>query len=333
MLRFGIKLAIGVVGLIILQRLGLIDLQVLLGAVHQPGRLAVAFLFLLATVPLAALRWSILLHALKFRATFGWSLQVTFVSLFFHTFLPGAYGGDLVRLAIAYRAAGSGINRLAFSILVDRISGLVALLVLGLAVLPVIPMVYAGRFGWIVAAVLAGGLAAVSIALLAGDKLVRLLSQLPKPVGPKLALVFDELLGALKAYASKPAAVGYSVVLSLVQYVFVLGALMVLGDAMGFEGLSAAGYVIAGTWSLVANALPITPGGLGIGEATFGKIAMELATPPASLGFASIFLAMRVLSIAISVVGVLPFSLRRQEILKDLATIRTAPAEQEAKAK
>jgi glycosyltransferase 2 family protein len=315
---YAIKLVIGIAGLIVLERIGFIDLNTLIGAAQRPLLLAVAFLCLLATVPLAAWRWSILLNGLNFK------LKTTFISMFAHTFLPGAYGGDFVRLAVAYRATGSGLNRLAFSIFLDRLTGLAALLVLGLAVLPVLPVDYADRFTWVLGVALAVGFSAVSIALLAGDRLERLLRRLPKPVGPMAAHVVSELVGALRAYASRPAVVGRALILSLVQYVFVLGSLVVLGDAMRLEGLSLAGYVVAGVWSLVANALPITPGGLGVGEAVFAKIATELATSSLSQSFGSVFLAMRVLSIVISVIGILPFSLNRGVILEDIGSLRAA---------
>lgn len=319
---YAIKLVIGIAGLVILERFGLIDLNVLVKAVDRPELLGIAFLFLLVTVPLAAWRWSMLLNGLNFNSTFRWSLKTTFISMFFHTFLPGAYGGDFVRLAIAYRATGSGLNRLAFSILLDRLTGLAALLVLGLMVLPVLPVEYADRFTWIVGIAVAGGIAAVSLGLLAGERLERLLRRLPKPVGPMTAHIVSELVGALRAYASRPAVVGRALLLSLVQYVFVLGSLVVLGDAMRIEGLSLAGYVVAGAWSLVANALPITPGGLGVGEAVFAKIATELAAFSLSQSFGSVFLAMRVLSIVISVIGILPFSLNRGAILEDITSLR-----------
>ena len=73
MRSFLIKLFIGIVGLIILWKFGSIDLAVLSGAADRPDLLVIAFLCLLATVPLAAFRWWMLLRGLQFRPSFTWA--------------------------------------------------------------------------------------------------------------------------------------------------------------------------------------------------------------------------------------------------------------------
>jgi glycosyltransferase 2 family protein len=293
-------------------------------AAHQPHLLALAFLCLLVTIPLAALRWWTLLKGLHVVASFRWTLNVTSISLFFHTFLPGAYGGDLVRLGMARRATGASINRLAFSVLVDRLSGLAALLLLGIIMVPSLPDAYASRLELVGAVALGAGIAGLALTLASGEWLADMISRLPAPVGPRLAHVVRELVVALRAYVARPAMLGGAFALSLVQYALVLAALMVLGRAMGIEGLTPSAYVVAGIWSLVANALPITPGGLGVGEATFAHVAQRFASPSA-LGeaFGTVFLAMRVLSVVIGVVGVLPFLFYRKDVQQGIASTAT----------
>ena len=101
---------------------------------------------MVATVPISAFRWWVLLRGLAFRLSLTWSISTSFVSIFFSTFLPGAYGGDLVRLAIAVRAAGKGtLNRLTFSVIADRLAGLMALLILAVALVPLLPADLAER--------------------------------------------------------------------------------------------------------------------------------------------------------------------------------------------
>ena len=264
---FLVKLVIGVVGLIILWKFGSIDFAVLARAADHPGLLAIAFLCLLATVPIAAFRWWLLLRGLRFEAGFSWTLSTTFISLFFHTFLPGAHGGDLVRVAMAYRATGEGLNRLTFSVITDRLTGLIALLLLGLGTLPVLPGNYANRLAWIAAIAIGVLAAAIVIAVSTGDLFASMFAKLPDPVGPVLAHIVRELVGALRAYLAQPLLLAVAIVISVAQYTLVLAALGVLGRAMRFEGLSWSAYVIAGAWSLVANSLPVTPGGIGVGEA------------------------------------------------------------------
>ena len=324
---FLIKLAIGVAGLVILVKYGSIDLGVLMKAADRPGLLALAFLCMLATVPIAAWRWWLLLRGLQFTLTLPWSVNVTFISLFFHTFLPGAHGGDLVRLGLAYRSAGGGLSRLTFSVLVDRLAGLLSLLILGLIMVPALPPAYASRIEWVAAIALAAGVVGLVVALKSGDWLARLLRRLPAPVGPALANVVSELVAALRAYWTQPGRLTAALAISLAQYLLVLLALFLLGHAMGFTDLSRAGYVIAGVWSTVANSLPITPGGIGVGEAAFAHVALALTSQPSgSISYGTVFLAMRVLTVIIGIGGVLPWLLNRVDLRHGVAAIKNEPA-------
>lgn len=324
MLSFWGKLLVGIAGLFLLFRYGAIDLNVLMQAATRPDLLAVAFVCLLVTVPLAAVRWWMLLRGLAFELGFRWSVNTTLVSLFFHTFLPGAYGGDIVRIAIAYRLVGSGLNRLTFSVLIDRLTGLIALLMLSFAVVPILPKAYAEWVGGVAIAALVVGAIGLTILITAGQKVASLLARLPGAVGRTLSLICREVLAALYAYLSRPALLLAAVLISVVQYAFVIAALFVLGTAMKIEGLSISGYIVAGTWSLVANAVPLTPGGLGVGEAAFGQLASLLAGGGES--YSTAFLAMRVLSIGIGVIGVLPWLLSRTDLKSAVAALRRSDA-------
>ncbi len=314
---------IGIAGVLILVYFGSIDLDVLSRATRRPELLALAFLGLLLTVPIAACRWWMLLHGLQLPATLRWTLGTTFISLFFNTFLPGAYGGDVVRLALAYRVYGK-LNRLTISVIVDRLSGLAALLLLGLAMLPALPMGYASRLGWIAAALVAAGLLALYVALRSGDWLIRQLGRLPAPAGPILQHVVREVLAALQAYTARPGLLLATLVLSLGQFVLVLLALIALGWAMGFVGLDWPGYMLAGVWSLVANALPITPGGIGVGEAAFAHAASALSHSTATgAAFGTVFLALRLVSIAVGMIGIVPWLMHRGELRDGISTIKS----------
>lgn len=323
MRSFLIKLGIGVVGLLVLLHFGSIDLAVLGKAFHRPDFLLLAFLCLLATIPIAAFRWWMLLRGLQFRVAFTWAHSITFISVFFHTFLPGAQGGDLVRVAMAYRAAGGEFSRVMFSVIVDRLTGLAALLLLGLSTLSQLPSAYSERLIWIAIITVAAGALAVFLGLRFSTTVIGLVGWLPAPVGPAAATIIGEFFVALRAYAARPSLIVTAILISIVQYVLVLAALMMLGSAMEFSGLSFAGYVIAGTWSLVANALPITPGGIGVGEAAFGQMAAALASHGESAGFGTIFLAMRMVTIVLGMIGVVPWLMHRNDVNAGLALVRS----------
>ena len=324
---FLIKLAIGVAGLVLLVKYGSIDLGVLAKAADRPGLLALAFLCILATVPMAAWRWWLLLRGLHFTLTLPWSINATFISLFFHTFLPGAHGGDLVRLALAYRSVGGGLSQLTFSVLVDRLAGLVSLLLLSLLMLPALPSSYANQLEWVAAIFFVAGFVGLVVAVKSGDWLAGLLARLPRPVGPVLARIVKELLTALRAYWTQPGRLSAALAVSVAQYLLILLALFLLGHAMGFTELSWTGYGIAGVWSTIANALPITPGGIGVGEAAFAQVATILTQPTGDASYGTVFLAMRVLTIIIGIGGVLPWLLNRMDLRSGIEAIKDEPGE------
>lgn len=324
MRTFILKLLIGIAGLVALIKFGAIDPEVLTKVTEHPRDLALAFLCLLATVPIGAFRWWILLNGLRFNLSFSWSIGTTLVSLFFSTFLPGAYGGDLVRLALGYRAVGAKLNQLVSSLVVDRLSGAFALLLLGIAVLPALPVNYADRLVWICCIVIGASFAGAALVLFAGDVIAHLLRSLPAPVGPVLAHIAADVTAALRAYLHQPFLLLGTVALSIFQYALVLLAMIVLGHSMDFVSLPLSGYVIAGAWSLVANALPVTPGGIGFGEAAFAHAASALANASSAPGssFGTVFLAMRLLTIAIGLIGLAPWLFTRAKLRSGLSAVK-----------
>jgi glycosyltransferase 2 family protein len=312
------RIALGLVVLALLIYFGALDPKVLATTFGRPDLLALATLLLLTTIPLAAFRWWLLLKSLKFPMGFNWSLRTTFTSQFFNTFLPGSYGGDFARVALAYRASGGGLSRLAFTVVVDRLSGLLALIILGLSILPLLPMQYRDATYPLFAigcGVILGG---TIFGFLIGERIAAFLVRLPWSIGVKLAHVVREVLAAVRAFFDHWPILVAILVLSIVQFTLVLGALAVLGRAMRFDALSLSGYAVAGVWSTLANALPLSPGGLGVGEAAFAKTAMLLESVASGASYATVFLAMRVLTILIAVLGVLPYWAQRH----DLDTLR-----------
>lgn len=323
MRRFLIKLGIGLCGLALLIKFGSIDLSAFSSLALRPGLVILAFFALLLTAPLASWRWCLLMRALGFKLTFAWTVNVTFISQFFNTFMPGAYGGDLVRVALTYRATNRGLSRIVFSVATDRLTGLLALMILGVAMIPSLPNQFGERLEWVAMALATVGVAGVALLILAGEQIVSLIAKLPAPVGPAVGKFGYDLMAALRAYMRHPGILLLAIGISLTQYLLVLGALFALGEAMLFKGLSLSGYVVAGVWALISSALPITPGGMGIGEAAFNYIAQAMTVAPVgSEGFGSIFLAMRMITIIIGLFGLVPLLVGNSDVSGSVELIK-----------
>jgi uncharacterized protein (TIRG00374 family) len=129
--------------------------------------LAAVALYGLAQV-CSAFRWRQLAEPLGFRCSARQYVGYYFISMFFNLFLPTAVGGDVVRAL--YLNNGSGRRLLAFlAVLMDRLSGLLVLLVIA-AVATVVSPVPLSR--WVTAGV-SGTVAAAIFALASLPILVR----------------------------------------------------------------------------------------------------------------------------------------------------------------
>ena len=79
---------------------------------------------------ITAWRWHVLLKALSIFITFARALQLNMVGAFYNTFMPGSTGGDLLKAY--YIAKHTRLRtRAVMSVIVDRILGLLSLIIMG----------------------------------------------------------------------------------------------------------------------------------------------------------------------------------------------------------
>ena len=92
------------------------------------GPMIAAFIVTVLATVVLALRWLAVSRVLKMPLAAGRAMWLTFVGLFFSQVLPSTIGGDVVRVAIL-RRDGISIEQAAVTVILDRLSALVALLV------------------------------------------------------------------------------------------------------------------------------------------------------------------------------------------------------------
>ena len=91
-------------------------------------------LFLIGDV-IRVFRWRALLRGLGLRPSFGLLFKLYLVGGFFNSFLPSGFGGDVVRVLELGRDAENRSAALG-TVVVDRLTGILSLLLMGLVVLP-----------------------------------------------------------------------------------------------------------------------------------------------------------------------------------------------------
>ena len=141
----------------------------------------VAVVLIALSLVVRAYRWSVLLRGLGSRISLWRLIELYFVGNFFNTFLPSGFGGDAVRILEA--AEDISADAAAGTVIVDRLTGLMALFALALVGLPFRPAGFPSALLWLVSLSAAAGLAG-GFVLLEGSLIRRFGSWLPGPLSP-----------------------------------------------------------------------------------------------------------------------------------------------------
>jgi uncharacterized protein (TIRG00374 family) len=286
-----------------------IDLGALRVLVARPGILALALVASLANIPLEALRWHVLLRAQGLDVRLAKTTRILATSIFFANFLPGAAGGDLIRGVYIYKAAEGRRASALLSILIDRLIGFVVFVLLGLAAMLTRPGTSASPYELAIIALSLSFIAALVVLFFYGHRVAEGLQRLLSGRSARLAQIVDDTGTALRQYATDPRSMGLALLLSVVIVGFAVGPIVLIAEAMPFVGPSALDYGIAGLYALIANSLPVTPGGLGIGEGAFASACLVLAPQAARAAYGTIFLAFRCVFILSTLPGLAAYAL------------------------
>jgi uncharacterized protein (TIRG00374 family) len=318
-----LKGAAGVALLAALYLWGRIDLAALAGLVSEPWTVALCTLVLFLTLPLSALRWGLLLRALGISIGFSKLFHFVGIGMVVNLFLLGSMGGDAARGIYAWRAAGGASARIAISLVADRLIGLIALVS--------IAALFAA-FNWHrmqhVPALAALGLLlfALLAAVVAGAALLLLGSRLVGSVErwlsawPRLALLFGNVRDLLSLVLTHPGRLVAAFALALAIHACVVAGAIIIAGATGIGRLAPADYVFAMPLTLVANAVPLTPNGIGVGEAAFDQICRWLEPEPSGAAYSSVFFALRVIAMLACLPGFVSFALYRNRAGSDAST-------------
>jgi hypothetical protein len=218
-------------------------------------------------------RLSLLFQPRGMRLPWRISMQLTLVGFFFAAFLPGAAGGDFARVFYTARNNKDRLSEIVAVTLFDRAIGLFSLLIMPLVLVFLFPNFIWTRpamrnlFGLV--ALLAGGLLVgflfclyqePSLKRLAGRLFWFLPSKLPQQVVTTIAGYRDHVRIVTAALA-----------LSLLANLSLVAVML-----LGVQALKPGGVDLKMLFvvplGFVANNLPLTPGGLGVGEEAFNSL-------------------------------------------------------------
>jgi uncharacterized protein (TIRG00374 family) len=293
------KLAVLAVALGLVVHFGIVSPVAVAATLARPGTALAALALVFLGAQLNVLRWHLLLRWQGSPLRFGQSWQISYISYFLGSFLPGAAGSDALRALYLHRECPETRVAGFLTILFDRMLGLAALLLLALGLAACMPGEVMGNP---VLAILVVVAAALLLALFATVLLASWLApQLRRLPLPRVVRAVERLGGAaamaLAGWRGRPWRVVFCLCVGVLGHAFVAAAIVVLARAVGIRALSTEELALAGTLAVLANQVPLTPGGLGVGETSFAQICRLLAPGSAALGYGSVIFVFRLVTL------------------------------------
>ncbi|MCS7032765.1 MAG: flippase-like domain-containing protein [Phycisphaerae bacterium] len=222
---------------------------------------------------LTALRWQQLLRAVGIHLPFSRTFALNMVGCFYNSFMPGSTGGDVLKAYYAAKQTRHFRTRAVMSVIIDRIIGLLALVILGGSMAGIQWMTASdGRdpatrksVQVAVGSMLILGAVAVALCVLYVPALRRytglgfVLGRLPMQAQVGKALETMEL------YRRRPGLVLGALLLTLPVHGTVVVSAMLSGMAFGLP-LPAWYYFVAVPVIVLSGSIPISPQGAGVME-------------------------------------------------------------------
>ncbi|MGC9394692.1 MAG: lysylphosphatidylglycerol synthase transmembrane domain-containing protein [Anaerolineae bacterium] len=275
-----------------------------------PGYVGAACLFFLLGIVIRVFRWRALLHGLGVTPPLRLLLKLYLVGNFFNAVLPSGFGGDVVRVVELaqqeQRSAAIG------TVIVDRLTGILSLMALGLVVLPFTR----GLAPWLVGTfivVAVGGLLGGAL-LLEGRLLRRLTARMP----PALSLAGQGKLADIYAAVSGSGAraIWQALALSTLFNLVNIAVYWLCGLAVGIDVPLGFYFVFVPLLSLTLL-IPISVGGLGardwVAQPLFGSVGVPAAAAAGlTLAVYAVMLAIGLIGLAIYLVEGLAGLWRRE---------------------
>ncbi|HCF60209.1 MAG TPA: hypothetical protein DFS52_19705, partial [Myxococcales bacterium] len=249
-------------------------------AQHQPGvrktlarasygAMAIAFVLLIIGITANSIRWWSLLRLFGSPTGLRDCVLIVFRALPVNLILPGSVGGDVYRAAALARL-GVPLSRATLSIVVDRLVGLWSLMVLA-SVLALVDgsETFAAWAVWALVGCVAAPVVGFGLMALVPERIRRI-------------RVVEAGFAFLTELKKRPWAVIPVVGASWVNWTMQISALLALLAAY-WSGPMGAGAAVGAGLGLVANALPLAPGGLGVGEAAYVWLLARVGAPAAAV--------------------------------------------------
>ena len=254
---------------------GKLNITSILGIKHHPYLIAGAFFIILVAIMTTYYRWKILLAGQGIYGRDKEFIPLFFIGLFFSSILPGVVSGDIIKSAYIIKKTPDKKAAAVLTIILDRIIGLIGLMI-------ICCVGFAANINTVnqhpalktLAVIMALTLVALLIFAMIGlsrrigqTKVFNfMLNKVP------FSKIVTNLYEAFHTYRDRRRLLLHALIISIFNHTLCIIGFFMITRALGFKLLDPKFYLFIVPTGMLTSAIPITPSGIGIGQAAFLKL-------------------------------------------------------------
>ncbi|MHB8864028.1 MAG: lysylphosphatidylglycerol synthase transmembrane domain-containing protein [Pirellulaceae bacterium] len=295
---------------------------------HWPmllGALAIVF----CAVSLTFVRWYLLVRALDLRFPLQDAFRLGFLGFLFNFISVGSVGGDLFKAFFIAREQPGRRTEAVATVVVDRVVGVYALVLLTSSVICIGGIPNANRDVTAIcqltlAATALGVVGIVSLLILgfAGGTWFEFMTGVPK-IGKTLG----QLMGAARIYRQRWRTVAFALLISVMTHAMFTYSLYLIARALFERVPTLHEHFILVPLGMVAGALPLAPAGFGAFEFAIERL-YQIIPAASDIDVAGILVALvyRLLTILVAIIGIVIYWSSRREVRQVLDDVEQEAA-------
>jgi glycosyltransferase 2 family protein len=286
--------------LLLLIKTSQLNLQLLGSIVHNPALVLSFVTVLFIVVFITAWRWHLLSDAQQISLGLKKTIKPAYIGGAFNTLLPGSVGGDFIRCHYVIKRIPDRKSAILLTVFFDRVIGSMGILttLCIAALLHIVFIAEQPKLFYLLLLLLCacGGLFIAILALMVLPQRLGVSAWLKHGYAhSKWALRIADYLDIFHQYRIPKIVIFKAVTISIIAEYLLVASLLIIAKMMGLPALSFTQAVLALGMTLLVSVIPVTPGGIGVGEMAFANILL-LLNPGSTIAYATIYLAYRLLS-------------------------------------
>ncbi len=235
-----------------------------------PEFLIIGTILILFNFALTSKRWHLLLRSQQIQIPYRQVWDLTLIGTFFNFAMPGGVGGDLIKGYYITRKSHQYKIGAAITVLIDRLIGLFALILMAsISILSQLNLMLANPTTKHIAVALFSitilfiiGIFCLLHTNLSTNKIIhRAIEKLPK--GQHLL----QTIHCLAAYKNNKKIFWITLLLSFFAQICTIGFFIYAGHLLQASDVSYATYLFVVPIAFIVQAIPISPAGIGVGQA------------------------------------------------------------------